>query len=186
MSSNFTVNRLCEQCGNVFVAKTTVTRFCSKLCNKRNGKQRSRNTKMAAMDKVVKKVLESKSEEDNEQEFLSVKEAAKLLNTSDKMVYRLINIGKIHAVNLSERKTTVRRSDIDRIFELPTVVKLSEVKPPKVSMCYHMAEAMQIFNISESALFHLIKRHRLFKFQQGRYTYVAKSDLNKIFNTETI
>ncbi|PLW89456.1 MAG: hypothetical protein C0154_11485 [Mucilaginibacter sp.] len=28
MSSNFTVNRLCEQCGNVFLTKTTVTKFC--------------------------------------------------------------------------------------------------------------------------------------------------------------
>jgi len=186
MSSNFTVNRLCEQCGNVFVAKTTVTRFCSKLCNKRNGKQRSRNTKTAAMDQVVKKVLESKSDDNNESEFLTVKKAAKLLNTSDKMMYRLIDLGKIRAVNLSERKTTVRRSDINRIFELPDVVKLNELKPPKVSECYHMAEAMQLFNISESALFNLIKRHKLFKFQEGRYTYVAKSDLNKIFNKEEI
>ncbi|MBV8388972.1 MAG: hypothetical protein JO080_04140 [Mucilaginibacter sp.] len=36
MSSNFTVNRICEHCGNTFVAKTTVTRFCSKICNNRN------------------------------------------------------------------------------------------------------------------------------------------------------
>jgi len=52
MSSNFTVKRLCEQCGNVFEAKTTVTRFCGKLCNKRNFKQRIRGVKMAAMDKT--------------------------------------------------------------------------------------------------------------------------------------
>jgi excisionase family DNA binding protein len=111
---------------------------------------------MAAMDQAVK-ILASKSENYSEQEFLSVKNAAKLLKTSDKMVYRLINIGKLHAVNLAERKTTVCRSDIDRIFELPIVVELNEFKQPKLSECYHMAEAMQIFNISESALFQLIK-----------------------------
>jgi len=184
MSSNFTVNRLCEQCGNVFAAKTTVTRFCSKLCNKRNGKQRGRNTKMAAMDEVVKKVLETKPEDDTAAEFLTVKNAAKLLRASDKMVYHLINIGRIHAVNLSERKTIVRRSDIDRIFELPPVIELKEIKPPPISECYHMAEASELFKISESALFNIIKRHKIFKFQEGWYTYVAKSDLNKIFNPE--
>ena len=40
MSSNFVVKRLCEHCGQVFEAKTTVTRFCSKLCNKRSYKQK--------------------------------------------------------------------------------------------------------------------------------------------------
>ncbi len=53
MSSNFTVNRICEGCGNVFEAKTTVTRFCSKLCTKRVYKKSLRGIKMASMDKVV-------------------------------------------------------------------------------------------------------------------------------------
>lgn len=166
------------------MAKTTVTRFCSKLCNKRHYKAKERSQKMAPMDQVLKKVLEAKPEEQTSAEFLTVKNAARLLRASDKMVYHLINIGKIHAVNLSERKTLVRRADIDKIFELPPVIEIKEIKPPPITECYHMAEAQEIFKISESALFNLIKRHKLFKFQEGWYTYVAKSDLNKIFNTE--
>ena len=74
------------------------------------------------MDQVLKKVLEAKPDDQTSAEFLTVKNAAKLLWASDKMVYHLINLGKIHAVNLSERKTLVRRVDIDKIFELPPVV----------------------------------------------------------------
>jgi hypothetical protein len=183
MSSNFTVNRLCEQCGNVFVAKTTVTRFCSKLCNKRHYKAKERSQKMTPMDQAIKKVFEGKTEEVSDAEFLNVRNAARLLRASEKMVYHLINIGRLHAINLSERKTLVRRSDIDKIFELPAV-EVKEIKPPPISECYHMAEAQEIFKISESALFNLIKRYKLFKFQEGWYTYVAKADLNKIFNPE--
>jgi len=184
MSSNFTVNRLCEQCENVFVAKTTVTRFCSKLCNKRHYKAKERTLKMAPMDQVVKKVLEGKPDEDITVEFLNVKSAAKLLRASNKMVYHLINIGKLHAVNLSERKTLVRRLEIDRLFEMPTVIELKRIKPPPVSECYSMGEAQELFHISEKALFEVIKRNNLFKFQEGKFVYVAKSDLNRIFKPQ--
>lgn len=184
MSSNFTVNRICEHCGNVFVAKTTVTRFCGKLCSRRASKQKSRSEKIAPMDQAVKKVLEAKDPDLTSAEFLNVKSAAKLLRASDKMIYHLINIGKLNAVNLSKRKTLVYRKDIDKLFELPLVVQLKELKPPPISECYNMAEAQRLFNISEKALFEIIKRNNLFKFQDGWYTYVAKSDLDRIFNPE--
>lgn len=184
MSSNFTVSRLCEQCGNVFVAKTTVTRFCSKLCNKRHSKTKERTQKMAPMDQIVKKVLEEKPEQNTVAEFLNVQSAAKLLRASDKMIYHLINIGKLHAVNLSERKTLVRRLEIDRLFELPPVIELKEMKPPAVSECYSLGEAQEVFRISEKALFEVIKRNNLFKFQEGKFVYVAKSDLNRIFKPQ--
>lgn len=182
MSSNFTVNRICQQCGNVFIAKTTVTRFCGKLCSKRASKLKSRSEKMATMDQVVKKVLDAKDSDGVHGEFLNVKSAAKLLRASDKMIYHLINIGKLNSVNLSKRKTLVYRKDIDKLFELPPVVQLMELKPPPVSECYNMGEAQKKFNISEKALFEIIKRNNLFKFQEGKFVYVAKSELDSVLN----
>ncbi len=182
MSSNFTVNRICIQCGSVFVAKTTVTRYCSKLCAKRYNKQIKRDSSMASMNEAVKKVLEVNDPDLISGEFLNVRSAAKLLKASDKMIYHLINIGKLTAVNLSKRKTLLYRKDIDRLFELPPVVQLKELKPPPISECYNMGEAQRVFNISEKALFDIIKRNNLFKFQDGWYTYVAKSDLDGVFN----
>jgi hypothetical protein len=79
---------LCEQCGQVFEAKTTVTRFCSKLCNKRNYKQNIRNSKVAPMDQVVKKVLDKSTPDLTGVQFLSVKAAAALLGASEKCRHR--------------------------------------------------------------------------------------------------
>jgi len=141
MSSNFTVNRICEQCGKVFSAKTTVTRFCSKECNSKSNKLRARNKKIAPLDQMLKKVISEQVKDPTEAEFLNVKNAAKLLRASDKMIYHLINIGKLNAVNLSKRKTLVYRRDIDKLFELPPVVQLKELKPPPISECYNMGEA---------------------------------------------
>jgi endogenous inhibitor of DNA gyrase (YacG/DUF329 family) len=53
MSSNITVNKICEHCGKVFTAKTTVTRFCSSQCNSRNYKQKVRNEKLGIAKQEV-------------------------------------------------------------------------------------------------------------------------------------
>jgi excisionase family DNA binding protein len=181
MSSNFVVKRLCEQCGQVFEAKTTVTRFCSKLCNKRSTKQKLRNDVMAPMDLVIKKVLDKEKPDLRGVEFLSVKAAAALLGSSDKIIYSLIHSGKLNAINLSKRKTIVARKDVDRLFALPEKKEIPKPRPA-LAECYHMGEAQGLFNISEKALFDLIRRNSIPKFQDGKFTYVAKADLDEIFN----
>lgn len=181
MSSNFTVKRLCEQCGQVFEAKTTVTRFCSKLCNKRNGKQHLRQAKMAPMDQAIKKALDKGKLDLKNVEFLSVKAAAALLGASDKIIYTLIASGRLNAINLSKRKTVVARKDVDALFSFPEPKQTVKAKPA-VTDCYHMGEAQTLFNISEKALFTLIKRNNLSKFQEGKFTYVPKTELEAIFN----
>ncbi|HEY4937191.1 MAG TPA: hypothetical protein VII44_11450, partial [Puia sp.] len=42
MSSNIRLKKVCQHCGNLFTAKTTVTKFCSDDCAKRNYKKRKR------------------------------------------------------------------------------------------------------------------------------------------------
>ncbi len=137
MSSNFTVKRLCEQCGQVFEAKTTVTRFCSKLCNKRNYKQKNRNSKMAPMDQAVKKVLDKGKPDLKGVEFLSVKAAAALLGASDKIIYSPIHSGKLNAINLSKRKTIVARKDVDQLFDLPEKTEEKNVRPSIEDLLSH-------------------------------------------------
>ena len=115
----------------------------------------------------------------NSLEFLSVKAAAKLLGASDKIVYNMIRSGRLKATNLSARKTVISRKDIDSLFQLPAA---AADDPDDLANCYHMGEAQVIYNISEKALYEIIKRNNITKIQSGKFTYVAKSALNKIFN----
>ncbi len=102
MSSNFTVNKVCEHCGNIFSAKTTVTRFCSHRCNSRNYKQKLREEKITVSNQAVRQVIGHKLEELTNLEFLSVKAAAKLLGASDKIVHTMIKSGRLKTTNLSQ------------------------------------------------------------------------------------
>lgn len=179
MSSNIIIKKSCEQCGKVFEAKTSVTRFCSLKCNNKNLKLRKRGVSNFQQQKVTRKKVNHTLADLTSMEFLSVPKAAKLMDVSKRIVYNLINSGRLRATNISVRKTIIARIDIDAFFDRPDGTSGKALNP---NYC-RMAEAAVIFNISESALFEIIKRNELPKFKEGKYTYIAKSDLEKIFNT---
>jgi len=56
MSTNITVERICEYCGKIFLAKTTVTKYCSLNCNRRHYKQKIRNVKISASNEQTLRI----------------------------------------------------------------------------------------------------------------------------------
>lgn len=117
MSSNIFIQRICEHCSKEFTARTTVTKFCSDACAKRAYKARKRAEKIEESNTETFQVKNKPIEELKAKEFLSVKDIALLLGCSTRTAYRLIDKGKINAVNLSERLTRVKRSELNKIME---------------------------------------------------------------------
>ncbi|MGV3657448.1 MAG: helix-turn-helix transcriptional regulator [Chitinophagaceae bacterium] len=116
MSSNIRVSRICQYCQKEFEAKTTVTKTCSDYCAKRLYKQKQKASKIEASNTETQAVKLKPLEELKAKEFLTVKDLSKLLNCSTRTAYYLIEKGTIKAVNLAQRKTLVKRSEIDKLF----------------------------------------------------------------------
>lgn len=117
MSSNIRITRVCEFCGNDFEAKTTVTKCCSDYCAKRAYKARKKAEKVKASSEEVKEIKARPIEDIKAKEFLTVRDAAKLLNCSRQTIYNLINTGSLKAKNIKLKKTLIQRSEIDQLFE---------------------------------------------------------------------
>lgn len=91
MSSNITIPKICLHCNKGFIAKTTVTKFCSQKCagkaykiNKK--KEKIENAQIQEYQKSVgidMQLIQSK-------EFLSIKETCLLLGISRMSLYRYI------------------------------------------------------------------------------------------------
>ena len=128
MSSNIKIQRICQNCGKEFTAKTTVTKCCSDDCAKRLYKKRKRTFNIEKSDKETFSFKIKPIEELKAKEFLTVREVAKLLNCSLRTTYRLISMGSLKATNLFERKTLVRRADIEILFERQTQVVRSNTE----------------------------------------------------------
>ncbi|NPD86443.1 helix-turn-helix domain-containing protein [Lentimicrobium sp. L6] len=120
MSSKIEVQKICEFCGEEFIAKTTVTRFCGHTCASRSYKQRKKENKVGrAIEETNKQKILSITELNQEvikqKDFLSIKEAHTLLGLSERTFYRLMKAGTIQATKLGKR-TIIKRSEIDKLF----------------------------------------------------------------------
>ncbi len=116
MSSNIKVQRICQFCGKEFTARTTKTQYCGDVCAKRAYKARVKDAKIQVSNVETQKVKEKPIEEIKTKEFLTIKDVAKLLNCSIRTAYRLANQGTIKSFRITERKTLVKRSEIDKLF----------------------------------------------------------------------
>lgn len=116
MSTKIKVQRICQHCGNEFTARTTVTRYCSHKCNSAGYKANLRNGKISESNNETVRIKSQPIEELKVKEFLTVREVALLLNCSVRSAYYSIECGSIKAINLGQRLTRVKRSEIDKLF----------------------------------------------------------------------
>ena len=186
MSSNIEVQRICQNCGNEFTARTTTTLYCSKKCNSAAYKAKIRDGKITISNKETQRIKTQSIEGLKAKEFLTVRDVATLLNSSLRTVYRLIEQGNIKAVNIAQRKTLVKRSDLDKLFEKPQPELLqteskSEQVQYDISDCYTLTEVQSKYGISETALQQLIKRYEIPKQKKGGFAYVPKIVIDKLF-----
>lgn len=117
MSSNIRIKKNCQLCNSSFIAKTTVTKYCSDECAKIAYKARKRAEKINSTKAGKKTQSKSSTLSDIQQkDYLSVIEASLLLGCSSKTIYRMIDSKKINAINLGERMTRIERVEIDTLF----------------------------------------------------------------------
>jgi excisionase family DNA binding protein len=194
MSSNIQVQRICQHCGKEFTARTTVTQYCGNVCSKRAYKARVRLGKVEQCNKETRLIKNQPMEELKAKEFLTVSDVSKLIGCSRQNVYKLINTGKLKATNILEKKTIVRRCDLDKLFkEVPETETIPEQQKQELSDwkqagafeitdCYTINEVLEKYSISETALHNLIKRESIPKLKKGWYAYVPKPIIDKLLS----
>ena len=110
--------KVCEFCKTEFIAKTTVTKTCSDPCAKRLYKLNKRNSKIAhaeVKEEIKRKpkafVTEEAVRAVQAKEFLTLKEAALLLNVSPLTLRRWVFAGKVKSHKVG-KKHMLRRETI--------------------------------------------------------------------------
>jgi len=187
MSSNIKVQRICQQCGKEFTARTTVTQYCSDPCSKRAYKARLRVSKIEASNKHTQRIKSQPIEELKAKAFLSIADTCKLIGISRRTVYRIIERGEL-IIGKAGKRTIIRRSDLDRLlFEQPRTDPPQPENQPEqrkfdISECYNLTEIHGHYNISEKALHDIIIRNNIPKIKKGRFAYVPKSVIDKLLS----
>lgn len=189
-STKFTILKQCLNCGNMFEAQRTSTKYCSHKCNQQHYKLRKRLEKKAKTEKVLKQQLtqpqriKPKVKAVNlalikDKDFLSVSEVAVLLSCSKHTVYKLINKGRIKATNIGEKLTRIKRTDLDKLFmvEKPTQSK----KELTISDCYTMTAIIDKYKVSRNTIYNYVRKHNIERIKESGITYYSKIDIDRIF-----
>ena len=115
MSSNIKITRICQFCGAEFIARTTVTKYCSHPCASKAYKQRTRNRNIEKSVAETVQLISVKKTEIQAKDFLTISEASELLNVSRWTISRAIAANRLKAVRMG-RRVIIRRKDIDELF----------------------------------------------------------------------
>jgi excisionase family DNA binding protein len=116
MSSNIRVNKICAYCEKEFEARKTTSKTCSDHCAKMYYKERQRTAKIEGVKAETERIKSKPVQELKGKEFLTVSQVSKLIGCSRQNVYKLINTGKLRATNILLKKTIIKRSEIDKLF----------------------------------------------------------------------
>ncbi|WP_232424347.1 helix-turn-helix domain-containing protein [Flavobacterium sp. WG21] len=183
MSSKIEITRICKFCENEFTARTTKTLYCSQKCGSKAYKARTRQSKIDKSNKQVETFKNANFEALKAKDYIDVNVASNLLGISRRTIYRLIERGELDIAKFG-RRTIIRRCDLDSFFAIP--LQESLLRPvqefPGLDKCYTITQIQQKFRISPAALYLLIQRHGITKYAVGKFNYVAKKDIDVIFN----
>lgn len=114
MSSNIQIPKICQHCDSRFIAKTTVTKFCSLDCGRKAYKAKQRNIKIrGAQEQEYEKATGVDLKEIQVKEYLSIKETCLLLGVSRMSLHRYFKQKLIKPSKLGG-KVIIQRKSIDK------------------------------------------------------------------------
>ena len=182
MSSNIKVERICEWCGNKFIAQTTVTRFCCKRCAEHSYKERLRQKKMAVSNQET-------AQSDikwRDKDYLTPTQAAELLGIGRMSIYRYIRNGKIKVVRFA-RKTLISKADIQAMFDFltpkeSTSTEPAEKKSKSLSDFYTRADIREKYGVKDSWIYKVVAENNVPKTIIRGKAYFSKSHIDRLFS----
>lgn len=127
MSTNIRVEKTCQYCGNRFIAKTSVTKYCGDKCAKIAYKKRKRDEKIrfAPLEKELSQLYgpdkarlgkDKKLSVDpgtivKDRDFFSITQSSVLLGISERTLFRMIKRQQILSIKLGGR-TLIKKSEL--------------------------------------------------------------------------
>lgn len=185
-ASKIKIKKVCEWCGQEFLALKVSTRFCSKQCNGHAYKDANRKKVLLETEReTLEKVSQNNISQGLNREFMSVAEAATLLGVTRMTIYNLIYNNVLHASKITSRLTFVSRSDIDAMISGADYKKKVKSERKPITEFYTTNEIKEKYGVSEGWIFKVGKEKDIPKIFHHGKTYWSKQHVEKHFAKHT-
>ena len=181
MSSNIDIKKICSWCGKEFIAHKTTTTCCSHKCVSALYKKRKREEVIKANNQFAERiVLEKPIEKIKDKPFITITEAALYLGVTRPTLYSYLKKGELKASRLGG-KFLLRKEDIDELFNHPTEFRIQSKERTAITEFYTTAEVKEKYNVKDSWIFVVAKKHNIPRtFNRGK-TYWSKKHIDNYF-----
>lgn len=195
--------RKCKFCGEEFVARSGIQKYCCEECQTKA--KEARKKRQQDFINAVEPVIGLQN-----QEYLTFAKAAILMGCSRQYVYKLANEGKLAASRLSSRMALIRKADIEKMLAgnpyhrvLPTSrpkdVKEPVTKSAKAKNGMNLSksedvqqenevldyisgeEVMSIYKVKKSWLYTSAKRNQVPVCRIAGKNYYSRKHMDKLF-----
>lgn len=106
-----TYRKICQHCGKEFIALTSVTAYCSHRCASLSLKNKKRDERLKSTSIETRELKRLALLDKN---FLSLSDAARLMQISRTTLYRIITIYSIPLHKFTDRTVRISREDLDK------------------------------------------------------------------------
>lgn len=177
--------KVCPQCGFNFIPKTTSSLCCSLRCSKLAYKSRKKKERE---EQRLRKISKNKQEQ---RLYIPISEAISLFAITRSNLYSRIRMKKIRAVRVSEGLLRVNVNDIRERYPLRKDMLLIPKRKEKILYslepedCYTIGEISKKYKIGETSVYTHIRKYSIPTRQIGRFVYVPKSEIDKLYKPKT-
>lgn len=181
MYSLFTYDKICQYCGNQFVAQKSSTKYCSHRCANLADKASKRTQKQLQKQQQAK---ESSRQDLLKKNYLSLTEAAQLLHISRNTLYTLIKTHGITIQRLTSRTVRIAQDDLYKIryeVQSPINTTIEDLAERDASLITR-EEVTKTYNISTAWFFSQLKKHGIKAQRIAGGCFYNKEQMEKIFS----
>ena len=169
-------NAVCRNCGKVFERAFGRQVFCCEKCRRDKMNERRRAVRRLAGENAVEKKIVKSFEGEKGAKYVSIKDAALLLEVSRPTIYRRIAIGELHPIRVSSRTVRVSVEELLADSELKPVENKRDFSVP-----IKLAEALSLYGVSRSKFFDVIKNAGIRARRIKGVDFFPKMDLDALF-----
>ena len=175
-----TYRKICQQCGREFLAYQSRTACCSDRCAKLLLKHQNRDERLKKTSIEVREIQRLALLDKN---FLTISDAAKLLQLSRNTLYKIIEMHSIQLHRFTDRTIRISRTDLEKVghSNASLVNTTIAIKEDILTNWMTREQVLEEFEVKYVTFYANIKKHNpKVKMIHGKAFY-DKQDMEKLF-----
>ncbi len=172
------VRKICQWCGKPFIAKKTTTCYCCHRCSSLGYKERIRERKRQL--RQSQELLQPKPAAEG-QDFFSFAQAAKLMGVTRQYIYKLVKESKLRASRISEKKSIIRRADIELMLKTKPYERIMPKDEFDIAEYYTAEQISEKYKVSQKWIWAYTREHNIPKIRIRQFNYYSKKHIDVAF-----